>query len=84
MDEKKKNLPHIYISTPFAYTKLSRNLSLLQQSMLNKVSEHLQSYIQYYYGSNLKESTEKPRPLFSKAEKIEDCPVLWFRMRNLG
>lgn len=84
MDEKKKNLPHIYISTPFAYTKLSRNLSLLQQSMLNKVSEHLQSYIQYYYGSNLKESTEKPRPLFSKAEKNRGLPSFMVSYAELG
>ncbi len=84
MKDDKKQLPHPYISTPFAYTKLSKNLSLLQQSMLNKVSEHLQSYMQYYYGSNLKESTAKPRPLFSKAEKNSGLPSFMVSYAELG
>ncbi len=84
MEEQNKKLPHTYISTPFAYTKLSKNLSLLQQSMLNKVSEHLQSYIQYYYGSDLKLSAEKPRPLFSKAEKNRGLPEFMVSYAELG
>ena len=56
--------PQQYINTPFAYTKFAKNLSLLQQSVLNKVSEHLQSYISRYFGSDLKNSKDVPRPLF--------------------
>ena len=84
MEEKEKHLPQPYISTPFAYTKLSKNLTLLQQSMLNKVSEHLQKYIQYYYGSDLKLQTEKPRPLFSDAEKNHGLPVFLVSYAELG
>lgn len=84
MDDKEKHLPQPYISTPFAYTKLSKNLTLLQQSMLNKVSEHLQKYIQYYYGSDLKLQTEKPRPLFSQAEKNHGLPVFLVSYAELG
>ena len=84
MEDNKKQLPHTYINTPFAYTKLSKNLSLLQQTMLNKVSEHLQSYIQYYYGSDLKNSPEKPRPLFSKAEKKSGLPSFMVSYAELG
>lgn len=84
MEDNKKQLPHTYINTPFAYTKLSKNLSLLQQTMLNKVSEHLQSYIQYYYGSDLKNSPEKPRPLFSKAEKNSGLPSFMVSYAELG
>lgn len=82
--DKNKHLPQTYISTPYAYTKLSKNLSLLQQSMLNKVSEHLQGYIQYYYGSDLKNSHEKPRPLFSKAEKNSGLPDFTVSYAELG
>lgn len=84
MEENKKHLPQTYISTPYAYTKLSKNLSLLQQSMLNKVSEHLQNYIQYYFGSGLKDSHEKPRPLFSKAEKNRGLPDFMVSYAELG
>lgn len=84
MEENKKKLPQTYISTPYAYTKLSKNLSLLQQSMLNKVSEHLQNYIQYYFGSGLKDSHEKPRPLFSKAEKNRGLPDFMVSYAELG
>lgn len=84
MEDNKKQLPQTYISTPYAYTKLSKNLSLLQQSMLNKVSEHLQSYIQYYFGSGLKDAPEKPRPLFSKAEKNKGLPDFMVSYAELG
>ena len=84
MKDKKTQLPHTYINTPFAYTKLSRNLSLLQQTVLNKVSEHLQSYIQYYYGSDLKNSPKKPRPLFAEAEKNSGLPSFVVSYAELG
>lgn len=84
MEDKEKHLSRPYISTPFAYTRLSKNLTLLQQSMLNKVSEHLQKYIQYYYGSDLKLQTEKPRSLFSQAEKNHGLPVFLVSYAELG
>ena len=77
-------MPQEYINTPFAYTKLSKNLSLLQQSMLNKVSEHLQSYVMKYFGSDLCKSRDVPRPLFSAAEKNNGMPVFTVSYAELG
>ena len=82
--EEKKSLPQQYINTPFAYTRLSKNLSLLQQSMLNKVSEHLQSYVQKYFGSDLCKSRDIPRPLFSDAEKNNGMPIFTVSYAELG
>lgn len=82
--EEKKNLPQQYINTPFAYTKFSKNLTLLQQSVLNKVSEHLQSYIQQYFGSELRKSRDVPRPLFSEADKNNGMPEFVVPYAELG
>lgn len=76
--------PQQYINTPFAYTKFAKNLSLLQQSVLNKVSEHLQSYISHYFGSDLKKSKDIPRPLFSAAEKKNGMPEFVMSYAELG
>lgn len=76
--------PQTYINTPFAYTKLSKNLSLLQQSVLVKVSEHLQSYVQHYFGSDLRKSKDVPRPLFTQAEKANGIPVFFVSYAELG
>lgn len=64
-----KNLPQRWINTPFAYTRFSHSLTLLQQDVLIRVSDHLQHYIERYYGSDLKNSRDVPRPLFSDADK---------------
>lgn len=82
--KEKIMLPQQYINTPFAYTKFSKNLSLLQQSVLNKVSEHLQSYISHYFGSDLKKSKDVPRPLFSAAEKKNGMPEFVMSYAELG
>lgn len=79
-----RNLPQQYINTPFAYTKFAKNLSLLQQSVLNKVSEHLQSYIQHYFGSDLRKSKDIPRPLFTDAEKNNGMPDFIVTYAELG
>ena len=78
------NVPQLYINTPFAYTKLSKNLSLLQQSVLTKVSEHLQYHVQKYFGSELCKSRDIPRPLFSEAEKNNGIPVFYVSYAELG
>ena len=43
--EETKKLPQKWINTPFSFTRLSKNLSLLQQAVLVKVSEQLQPFI---------------------------------------
>ena len=68
MDDNKK-LPQRWINTPFAFTRFSKNLTLLQQSILVKVSERLQPFIEEFFGSDLCKSHEKPKDLFSQAAK---------------
>ena len=82
--EKEKHLPQQYISTPFAYTKFSKNLSLLQQSVLTKVSELLQSYVRHFFGSELRKDPKVPRPLFSEAEKHNGMPEFVMSYAELG
>ena len=73
-----------YVSTPFEYTKYSKNLTLLQQSILMKVTERLQEYIYKYFGSELKNSKDVPRPLFSKQDKIAGIPPIIVPYAELG
>lgn len=82
--EREKQLPQQYISTPFAYTKFSKNLSLLQQTVLTKVSEHLQGYVRHFFGSDLREDRKVPRPLFSEAEKSNGMPEFVMSYAELG
>ena len=59
-----------WINTPFSYTRISKNLTLLQQAVLVKVSEHLQPYIKDFFGDpKLYTSKKVPRCLFSDAVK---------------
>ena len=81
---EEKHLPQRYISTPFAYTKFSKNLSLLQQSVLTKVSELLQSYVRHFFGSELRKDPKVPRPLFSEAEKHNGMPEFIMSYAELG
>lgn len=80
----KENIDRPYINTPYAYTKLSKNLSLFQQSVLIKVSEHLQYHIQKYFGSDLCRSHSVPRPLFSDADKNNGMPDFFVPYAELG
>lgn len=82
--EREKQLPQQYISTPFAYTKFSKNLSLLQQMVLTKVSEHLQGYVRHFFGSDLRKAPKVPRPLFSEAEKSNGMPEFVMSYAELG
>ena len=82
--EEEKHLTQRYISTPFAYTKFSKNLSLLQQSVLTKVSELLQSYVRHFFGSELRKDPKVPRPLFSEAEKHNGMPEFIMSYAELG
>lgn len=81
---EKNNLPQQYINTPFAYTKFSKNLTLLQQSMLVKVSEYLQDKVKQYFGSDLSKSRDIPRPLFSEAEKNSGIQPITVSYAELG
>ncbi len=67
-----------WINTPFSYTRISKNLSLLQQAVLVKVSEHLQPYVKEFFGSDLCKSRKIPKGLFSEA--VKNSGVLQFNI----
>lgn len=67
--DNERRIPQKWINTPFAFTRFSKNLTLLQQSILVKVSERLQPFIEEFFGSDLCKSHDKPKELFSQAAK---------------
>ena len=54
---------HSWIKSPFAYTKLGANLSLVQQQSLLMVSDHLQTYIKDFYNLKLDKSKKRPKSI---------------------
>lgn len=82
--ENEKKLPQKWINTPFAYTRLSRNLSLLQQAVLVKVSEQLQPFIKEFFGSDLAKSKKVPKALFSEAVKNSGVTQIYISYAELG
>lgn len=82
--EETKNLPQKWINTPFAFTRLSKNLSLLQQAVLVKVSEQLQPFIKEFFGSDLAKSRKVPKSLFSEAVKNSGVTQIYISYAELG
>lgn len=82
--ENEKKLPQKWINTPFAFTRLSRNLSLLQQAVLVKVSEQLQPFIKEFFGSDLAKSKKVPKALFSEAVKNLGVTQIYISYAELG
>lgn len=76
--ESKDLIQSNWINTPFSYTRISKNLTLLQQAVLVKVSEHLQPYIKEFFGSDLCKSKKIPRGLFSEA--VKNSGILQFNI----
>ena len=82
--EETKKLPQKWINTPFAFTRLSKNLSLLQQAVLVKVSEQLQPFIREFFGSDLAKSRKVPKSLFSEAVKNSGVTQIYISYAELG
>lgn len=82
--ENEKQIPQKWINTPFAFTRLSKNLSLLQQSVLVKVSEQLQPFIKEFFGSDLAKSRKVPKALFSEAVKNSGVTQIYISYAELG
>ena len=79
-----KKLPQKWINTPFAFTRLSKNPSLLQQAVLVKVSEQLQPFIKEFFGSDLARSRKVPKALFSEAVKNSGVTQIYISYAELG
>ena len=82
--EETKKLPQKWINTPFAFTRLSKNLSLLQQAVLVKVSEQLQPFIKEFFGSDLAKSRKVPKSLFYEAVKNSGVTQIYISYAELG
>lgn len=82
--ENEKKIPQKWINTPFAFTRLSKNLSLLQQAVLVKVSEQLQPFIKEFFGSDLAKSRKVPKALFSEAVKNSGVTQIYISYAELG
>lgn len=82
--EETKKLPQKWINTPFAFTRLSKNLSLLQQAVLVKVSEQLQPFIKEFFGSDLAKSRKVPKSLFPEAVKNSGVTQIYISYAELG
>lgn len=82
--ENEKQIPQKWINTPFAFTRLSKNLSLLQQAVLVKVSEQLQPFIKEFFGSDLAKSRKVPKALFSEAVKNSGVTQIYISYAELG
>ena len=82
--EETKKLPQKWINTPFAFTRLSKNLSLFQQAVLVKVSEQLQPFIKEFFGSDLAKSRKVPKSLFSEAVKNSGVTQIYISYAELG
>lgn len=79
-----QKLPQKWINTPFAFTRLNRNLSLIQQAVLVKVSEQLQPFIKEFFGSDLSKSRKVPKSLFSEAAKNSGVTQIYISYAELG
>lgn len=75
---------HSWIKTPFAYTKLSSKLSLIQQNALLMVSDHLQSYIKDFYNLHLDKSKKRPKSLFTEHLLKNGIPSFRIYLADLG
>ena len=75
-----------WIRTPFVFTMFGSNFSLLQQSVMIKVSEHLQKYVDLYFAEKRNLLDSDVKPLFTASQikiglpkiiiKFSELPVL--------
>ena len=73
-----------WINTPFVYTRLGAEFSLLQQDIMIKVSEHLQDYLTAFYEEKRNETSEIPKSLFSDYLLKNGIPPIRISLAELG
>lgn len=78
-----KVLPEMWTKTPFAYSRVGANLTLLQQDVLLRVSDELQEYIQKFFDEKRNELGERPNCLFTPEELMNLRPIE-VRISDLG
>jgi len=84
-DRTKSELVDVkWINTPFVYTTKLAGLSLLQQDVLLRVSDHIQSYVVKYFEEARHKGKEVPRPLFTPNDINEGLPPIRVNLSDLG
>lgn len=67
----KELAPSNWIKTPYAFTLIGKDFSLLQQEIMWRVSEHLQKCINKYFDEGRDKFKENPKSPFTSADKEE-------------
>ena len=91
-EEQKRQLQEIqdlvarnsWIKTPFAYTRLGSELSLIQQNALLMVSDHLQQYIKDFYNLHLDKSKKRSKSLFTEHLLKNGIPPFRIYLAEMG
>ena len=77
-DEKKDIKDLVWINTPFSFTKLDKQYSLLQQNILLVASSHLQKYVDEYFTEKRQLGDSRSDYLFEKGIQhvVMDVPPI--------
>lgn len=79
MSDEKKNIKDlVWINTPFSFTKLDKQYSLLQQNILLVASSHLQKYVDEYFTEKRQLGDSRSDYLFEKGIQhvVMDVPPI--------
>lgn len=72
-----------WINTPFAYARLAKDLTLLQQNVLLMVSNQLQDYISRFFTDGRHKLPDDPNSLFPSTE-LPRLPRLEIKLEDFG
>lgn len=73
-----------WINTPFVYTKFCAGFTLMQQSIMFRVSDHIQEYVKKYFAEGRFKSSEMPLPLFSQQDIDNGLQPIRVNLSDLG
>ena len=73
-----------WINTPFVYTTKLAGLTLLQQDVLLRVSDHIQEYVTKYFAEARHKGKEVPRPLFTPSDLTDGLQPIRINLSDLG
>lgn len=73
IDQIKKN--KVYINTPYSFVELGGNLSVLEQRIMWRISEHLQEFVHKYYEAHDNGTSDKKQILWSSDSDIPTITI---------
>lgn len=73
--EKANLMDARWINTPFAFARMNRDFSLLQQHVMLRVSDHLQEYLAQFFRDKRNLLPDDPLSLFD-TKKLPELPTL--------